>query len=101
MTLQIFREKWTMMRLAFSIAILLGLGLAPPARADDAEAIARGKKALQTRAFSPAPWPFAAYDNAWKAWEPKLEQAPDNYDQAFRDRYGLHAAPFDNGKYPM
>jgi mono/diheme cytochrome c family protein len=69
--------------------------------ADDPEAIARGKKALETRAFSPAPWPFSAYDNVWKSWEPKLEKQPDNYDQAFRQHYGLHPAPYDNGKYPM
>ena len=69
--------------------------------ANDAEAIARGKKALETRSFSPAPWSFQAYDNVWKQWQPPLEKAPDNYDEAFRERYGLHPAPFDNGKYPM
>src|SRR6516162_120867 len=70
-------------------------------RANDADAIARGKKALETRAFSPAPWPFSAYDNAWKHWQQGLTKAPGNYDQAFREHYGLHPAPFDNGKYPM
>lgn len=70
-------------------------------RGNDAEAIARGQNALQTRAFSPAPWSFAAYDNAWKSWQPKLDKQPANYDEAFRERYGLHVAPFDNGKYPM
>ncbi len=69
--------------------------------ADDSNAIARGKKALETRAFSPAPWPSAAYDNAWKTWQPKLDKAPAKYEEAFRDRYGLHTAPYDNGKYPM
>src|SRR5262249_51201498 len=69
--------------------------------ADDAEAIARGKKALETRAFSPAPWPFQAYDTAWKLWEPKLNKAPADYEQSFREHYGLHAAPYENGKYPM
>jgi mono/diheme cytochrome c family protein len=73
----------------------------PSLFADDPDAIARGKKALEGRAFSPAPWPFAAYENAWKAWLPKLDKAPDNYDDAFRAHYGLHPAPFDNGKYPM
>ncbi len=68
--------------------------------ADD-EAIARGKKALETRAYSPAPWPFAAYENAWKSWQPKLDKAPENYDEAFRARYGLHPTPYENGKYPM
>jgi mono/diheme cytochrome c family protein len=85
------------------LAAAFACALAAPARvfANDAEAIARGKKALETRAFSPAPWPFAAYENAWKYWEPKLDKAPENYAQAFRDRYGLHPAPFENGKYPM
>jgi hypothetical protein len=71
------------------------------ARADDPEVIARGKKALTTRAFSPAPWTFAAYENVWKQWQPKLDKAPENYDEAFRERYGLHPAPYENGKYPM
>jgi mono/diheme cytochrome c family protein len=75
--------------------------LATRVHANDAEAIARGKKALQTRAFSPAPWPFAVYDNVWKQWDPKLDKAPEKYAAAFNERYGLHAAPFDNGKYPM
>jgi mono/diheme cytochrome c family protein len=88
-----------MLRMMFaSLPLLL---MTASAFADDAEAIARGKKALETRAFSPAPWPFTAYDNAWKAWQPKLEKAPENYDQAFRERYGLHTPPYDNGKYPM
>ncbi len=83
-------------------ATLAWLLLATPSLfADDPEAIARGKKALEGRAYSPAPWPFAAYDNAWKAWLPKLDKAPDNYDEAFRTRYGLHTAPYENGKYPM
>lgn len=69
--------------------------------AGDKDAIARGKQALLTRAFSPAPWPFAAYENAWKTWQPKPDKAPANYDEAFRERYGLHPAPYDNGKYPM
>jgi hypothetical protein len=71
------------------------------ARADDAKAIARGKKALETRAFNPAPWKVEAYENAWKHWQPKPEMKPANYDQAFRAHYGLHPAPFENGRYPM
>src|ERR1043165_3202441 len=70
-------------------------------RADDPEAAARGKKYLETRAFTPAPWSFNAYENVWKYWEPKLDKQPADYDKAFREHYGLHAAPFDNGKYPM
>ena len=82
------------------LLILAGL-LSAHVRADDAEAIARGKKALEGRAFSPAPWPFSAYENVWKHWQPPLEKPPEDYDHSFRDRYGLHAPPYDNGRYPM
>ncbi|MCI0682139.1 MAG: c-type cytochrome [Gemmataceae bacterium] len=61
----------------------------------------RGKRALFTRAFVPAPWPLAAYDNVWKVWEPAAKEKPADYDQAFRRRYGLHPPPYPNGKLPM
>jgi mono/diheme cytochrome c family protein len=84
------------------IALCVGLVLtATTARAQDAEAIARGKRALETRAFNPSAWTVEAYENAWKHWQPKIEMAPANYDQAFRAYYGLHAAPYENGRYPM
>ncbi|MBI2805857.1 MAG: c-type cytochrome [Planctomycetes bacterium] len=69
--------------------------------ADDVDAIARGKKALESRAFIPAPWPAHAYESAWKHWLPKLEKAPADYDTSFAAYYGLHPAPFRNGRYPM
>jgi hypothetical protein len=71
------------------------------ARADDAEAIAHGKEALETRAFTTTRWTFEAYKNAWQHWTPKPAKAPDNYDQAFGEYYGLPAAPFKNGGYPL
>ncbi len=86
-------------RIAIPIIAWMMLPLA--AQADDAEAIARGKKALETRAFTPPPWSFTGYENVWKQWQPALKERPKNYDEAVRDRYGLHAAPFDNGRYPM
>src|SRR5437870_584012 len=85
-------------RLLLAVGVLLVPLLA---RATDADAIARGKKALETRDFSPAPWPFHAYDNAWKQWQPKPDKKPEPYADAFRAHYGLHAAPYENGKYPM
>jgi mono/diheme cytochrome c family protein len=69
-------------------------------RADD-DVIQRGKKALETRAFTPAPWSFAAYENVWKSWQPKRDKAPAEYDRAFQEHYGLHPAPYENGRYPM
>ena len=60
----------------------------------------RGKKALTTQAFVAAPWSLAAYDNAWKSWA-EVKDKPNDYGQAFQERYGLHPPPYDNGKLPM
>ena len=59
----------------------------------------RGRKALEGTAFVRAFWPTSAYDNAWKQWGVRAK--PADYGAAFAERYGLHPAPFDNGKYPM
>src|SRR5262245_12070407 len=91
-----------MRRVILSTVCLLGLLHSPTLLwADDAQAIARGKKALEGRAFVPATVPVSVYDNAWKQWQPGLKKAPENYDRAFRDYYGMHPAPFDNGRYPL
>lgn len=86
-------------RMLLSLSIILFV--LTSAKAQDRDAIERGRKALETRAFSPAPWPFSAYENVWKHWTPKLDKAPEKYDEAFAERYGLHPAPFENGRYPM
>jgi len=75
--------------------------LVPNLPANEKDAVERGKKALETRAFTPAPWPFAAYENVWKSWQPKLDKAPADYDRVVQEYYGLHPAPFENGRYPM
>lgn len=69
------------------------------ARANEADAAARGRKALLTRAFTPAVWTLDSYENTWKLWGAK--EKPANYDQAFMHRYGLHPAPYENGGQPM
>jgi mono/diheme cytochrome c family protein len=61
----------------------------------------RGRIALETRAFIPAAWSLKAYDEAWRYWDTDAKARPEPYDRAFRDHYGLHPAPFDNGRYPM
>jgi mono/diheme cytochrome c family protein len=61
----------------------------------------RGHKALTTRSFTPATWPASAYDGLWKQWNPVPNAAPEDYDRAVREHYGLHAAPYENGRYPM
>ncbi|MBM3993312.1 MAG: c-type cytochrome [Planctomycetes bacterium] len=89
--------RWTILAVTITCALVISSTI----HATDADSIARGKKALETRSFTPAPWTFQAYDSAWENWQPKPEKQPADYDQAFRQRYGLHPAPFDNGKYPM
>jgi mono/diheme cytochrome c family protein len=62
-------------------------------------AVERGRKALLGRNYIPASLSLKAYQNAWRHWG--VKEAPADYDEAFRQRYGLHPAPYPNGKYPM
>lgn len=78
--------------------VLAGWLVARAAWADEA-AVQRGYQALTGRAFVPAGWALSAYDEAWKQWG--LEEKPVDYAQAFRERYGLHPAPYENGNLPM
>jgi len=85
------------MRILLSIALLLLVAFT--AHASDEDAVSRGKKALTERNFLPPVFSPKAYDNVWKQWG--VKEAPKDYDAAFRDYYGLHPAPYPNGKYPM
>jgi mono/diheme cytochrome c family protein len=82
------------------VAASLGLLLAASAPAADPAAAARGRKALDMRAFNPKIWALSAYDEAWRQWGSATEP-PATYGEVFREHYGLHAAPYANGKYPM
>jgi mono/diheme cytochrome c family protein len=82
------------------VTLLIGLLLPGLARADGLdEAARRGKKALLARPFNPPAFRLAAYENVWKQWG--LKEKPADLDRLFRERYGLHEAPFPNGRYPM
>jgi hypothetical protein len=59
----------------------------------------KGRVALESTAFIKAFWPTQAYDRAWKSWG--LKEKPADYDRLFRERYGLHEAPYANDRYPM
>jgi len=61
----------------------------------------RGKKALLERPFNTLVWSTSAYENAWKQWDTAALEKPQDYSRAFRERYGLHRAPYPNGDYPM
>ena len=71
-------------------------GSAPPARE---EAAARGKKALLTKSYNPPTMAPANRDDAWKNWG--LTEKPAEFDRLFRERYGLHPAPYPNDSLPM
>lgn len=65
----------------------------------DARAVRHGREVLLHDPLNPPEWRTQAYDNAWKQWG--LKQKPADYDRAFRERYGLHVAPFDNDGLPL
>src|SRR4051812_45689651 len=82
------------------LAIALGLfAIDTTAVAAEPTAAQRGYKALTETAFIPGFWSEKAVPDAWKQWG--LKARPADYDAAFRDRYGLHPAPYPNDGFPM
>jgi mono/diheme cytochrome c family protein len=81
------RGVWT----AVTLLTLTTVAPAPAAEPTPAE---RGRKALTSTAFVPSFWPQSAYGLAWKRWG--ITEKPTDYDAAFRERYGLHPAPYPN-----
>ena len=80
--------------------LLAGLGIQVFGRpADEPSAAERGRVALLTRSFNPTIWSTRAYDNAWRQWG--LSTRPANFEEAFREHYGLPEAPYPNDGYPM
>src|SRR5262249_10918874 len=61
----------------------------------------RGEKALLGRNFTPAGQGLQGYQNAWKTWGEDWKEQPPDYVRRFRERYGLHEAPYPNNGYPM
>lgn len=85
-----------MFRLA-AVAAVLSAGIAPAGEVDSAAE--RGHKALTGTAFNPAFWSNKSVVEAWRYWGVKAK--PASYPAAFRDRYGLHPAPYPNSGLPM
>jgi mono/diheme cytochrome c family protein len=69
------------------------------ATAHDGASPDRGREIMFHRSLNPATWSQHAYDTAWKQWG--LTERPADFERAFRARYGLHVAPFDNKGKPM
>ncbi|HEV3205289.1 MAG TPA: cytochrome c [Gemmataceae bacterium] len=59
----------------------------------------RGRDIMFNHSLNPAVWSLKAYDNVWKQWG--VPAKPADYAKALMDRYGLQAAPFENGGRPM
>ncbi len=82
---------------AAALAVLPSAGVC----AEGAPSAERGHKALLERNFTPPTIPIAAYEGAWKVWDPAAKEPPADYAARFRKRYGLHPAPYPNDDYPM
>lgn len=92
-------NRWPVM-IAIVLVSPLGSRLATGQTADEKASIEQGRQAARGRpALSPAIWSREAHDNAWKQWG--LKEKPANFEAAFRERYGLHAAPYENEGLPM
>src|SRR4051812_28011392 len=61
----------------------------------------RGKKAMLTGSYTPPTMALGNYELAWKHWGLKEKPAAADYDRLFRERYGLHPAPYPNDNLPM
>jgi mono/diheme cytochrome c family protein len=72
---------------------------APAAEAEGRAAVERGRDAILRRVMNPPTWSADAYQNAWKQWH--VAEKPADYDRAFRRRYGLQPAPYDNHGLPL
>ena len=81
------------------LAIAALFAAALPSSAAEPTAAERGYKSLTETAFIPAFWTAKAVPNVWQHWGVKAK--PADYDAAFRERYGLHPAPYPNDGLPM
>ncbi|HEY1859689.1 MAG TPA: hypothetical protein VGG61_05010, partial [Gemmataceae bacterium] len=89
------RRRW-------ELAIVLVLTVIPGVRAaEELTPAQRGERALLGRSFLHGTIPISAYENVWRVWSDDAKAAPSDYAGAFGERYGLHPAPYPNGRYPM
>jgi mono/diheme cytochrome c family protein len=87
--------------LSFCLVVIGGLDCRPASAAEPtARASAeRGRNAVAAWQLNPGIWSVNAYDTIWKVWG--LKEKPANFAQLFRERYGLHEAPYDNHGRPI
>jgi hypothetical protein len=92
-----YRSSLVIGLLAISTPVILHSADAP---APSSTAASRGYKALTETAFIPGFWSQKSVPNAWMQWD-GVKEKPSDYSVAFRERYGLHAAPYPNDGLPM
>src|SRR5262249_13386454 len=87
--------------LSLSLVVVGGVGwtLAWAAEAKERTSVERGRDAVVDWKLNPGIWSVNAYDNIGKVWG--LKEKPADFTQMFQERYGLHAAPYDNHGRPM
>jgi mono/diheme cytochrome c family protein len=86
---------WLALASSFTIAL---------AGSDPNSAAEKGRIALTTKGYLPAAWSSGAYNKAGRLWNPPgpdPERDSTGYPIAFRERYGLHPAPYPNNGLPM
>jgi mono/diheme cytochrome c family protein len=84
-----------------ALALVSALPVSPlPAQEDAKGAVGRGAEAVRGKpAMNPAVWSARAYDNVWQQWG--KSEKPADLVLALQDRYGVHAAPYENNGLPM
>jgi hypothetical protein len=87
--------------LSWNLVVIGGLacGSASAMEETDRSSVERGRDAVVAWQLNPGIWSVNAYDTIWKVWG--LKEKPANLTQLFRERYGLHPAPYDNHGRPM
>ncbi len=88
------------MRRSVGLVLAVGLCILSPVLAAEKTSRQRGEEAVRGRpALNPPTWSNEAIEGAWKQWG--LKEKPADAARAFRERYGLHEAPYDNDDLPM
>jgi Cytochrome c len=90
-------DAWALQRW-MGISVLLLVFATATAGGEGASA-ERGRNYVLHRPLNPPVWSLRAYEQVWKQWG--LKEKPADYGTAFRVRYGLVEAPFDNHGLPL
>jgi hypothetical protein len=85
----------------WTLPCLVLLGLFLPVVVAEPTPAERGKADLLGKVYNPPTMTLTVYENAWKQWGLTAKPAEADYARLFRERYGLHEAPYANDGFPM